>query len=155
MENVTSKPIVGTARAAARLAAVQALYQIESTGERPALVMTEFRQHRIGKAIDDDHYVIADDKLFIAIVDGVTNDLESIDTSVSEHLTDGWSIERLDLIVKQILRAGVFELTSRADIPPKVVISEYVEVAKAFFERPEAAFVNGHLDSLARSLGRT
>jgi transcription antitermination protein NusB len=155
MENIISKPIVGTARAAARLAAVQALYQIESTGERPAVVMTEFRQHRIGKAIGDDHYVKADDKLFIAIVDGVTNDLTSIDASVSEHLTDGWSIERLDLIVKQILRAGVFELTSRTDIPPKVVISEYVEVAKAFFDRPEAAFVNGHLDSLARSLGRT
>ncbi len=154
MTNITQlKP--GSARAAARLAAVQALYQIESSGERPAFVMTEFRQHRLGKAIEDDEYVKADDRLFIAIVDGVTNDLPRIDEAVTAHLTEGWAMDRLDMIVKQILRAGAFELMDRADIPPKVIISEYVEVAKAFFERPEAAFVNGHLDSLARALGRT
>ncbi len=119
------------------------------------MVMTEFRQHRLGATIGEDHYVKADDKLFIAIVDGVTNDMAELDGAIAAHLTEGWTLDRLDRIVRQILRAGAFELTSRDDIPPKVVISEYVEVAKAFFDRPEAAFVNGLLDALARQLGRT
>jgi transcription antitermination protein NusB len=148
-ETIPHKP--GSARAAARLAAVQALYQIETTGERPTMVMAEFRQHRLGHTIGEDRYIKADDKLFIDIVDGVTTHLAELDATLATHLATGWSMARLDAIMRQTLRCGAYELTHRKDIPPKVVISEYVEVAYAFVEKADASFVNGVLDGLAKA----
>jgi transcription antitermination protein NusB len=150
MTETTTTPKPGSARAAARLAAVQALYQIETTSARPTMVMAEFRQHRLGKAIGEDQYVKADDKLFIDIVDGVTTHLADLDTALSAHLADGWSMKRLDAIMRQTLRCGAYELLHRKDIPPNVVISEYVDVAYAFVNKAEASFVNGVLDKLAK-----
>jgi transcription antitermination protein NusB len=141
----------GSARTAARLAAVQALYQIETTGERPTMVMAEFRQYRLGQVIGEDQYIKADDKMFIDIVDGVTTHLADLDAALSQHLAAGWSMARIDSIMRQTLRCGAYELTYRKDVPPKVVISEYVDVAYAFVEKPEASFVNGVLDGLAKA----
>jgi transcription antitermination protein NusB len=149
MTDIVPKP--GSPRAAARLAAVQALYQIEQSGERPAMVMAEFRQHRIGQTIDEDTYIKADDKLFIDIVDGVTTHLADLDAQLAPHLAQGWSMERIDSILRQVIRCGAYELAHRKDIPPKVVISEYVDVAYAFAEKTEAAFVNSVLDRLAKN----
>jgi transcription antitermination protein NusB len=149
MTDIVSKP--ASPRTAARLAAVQALYQIEQTEARPAMVMAEFRQHRLGQTIDDDTYIKADDKLFIDIVDGVTTHQTELDSQLARHLAQGWTLERIDSILRQVIRCGAYELAHRQDIPPKVVISEYVDVAHAFAEKTEAAFVNSVLDKLARS----
>jgi transcription antitermination protein NusB len=151
MTQTSTTPKPGSPRAAARLAAVQALYQIEQTGERPAMVMAEFRQHRIGQTIEDAQYVKADDKLFIDIVDGVSTHRPDLDAQLVPHLAAGWTLERIDSIMRQIIRCGAYELAYRKDIPPNVVISEYVDVAHAFADRNEASFVNSVLDKLAKN----
>jgi N utilization substance protein B len=153
MTDHSSKP--ASSRTAARLAAVQALYQIEQTDTRPALVMAEFRQHRLGQTIDGDTYIKADDKLFIDIVDGVATHQPELDDQLRPHLAQGWSLERIDSILRQVIRCGAYELSHRKDIPPKVVISEYVDVAHAFAEKTEAAFVNSILDKLAKNTSGT
>ncbi len=150
MTNISSPKQISP-RSAARLAAVQALYQIEQTGERPALVMAEFRQHRLGKAIDDETIVKADDRLFIDIVDGVTTHADDLTAQLGAHIGEKWSMARLNSILRHIIRAGAYELAHRKDIPPGVVISEYVEIAHGFVDVGDAAFVNGILDKLAKS----
>jgi N utilization substance protein B len=144
----------GAARSAARLAAVQALYQIEMSGDRPSKVIVEFRMHRLGHEIEGDTYLPADDDLFADIVDGTIHRLAEIDEKLSGLLAAGWTLERIDRLVRQVLRAGAYELLARPDVPAPVVITEYVDVAGAFYDRQEAAFVNGVLDKLARSAGR-
>lgn len=141
----------GSPRAAARLAAVQALYQIEQTGERATMVMAEFRQHRLGQTIEGDQYVKADDRLFIDIVDGVTTHMAALDAKIIPHLASNWRLERIDSILRQVIRCGAYELAHRKDIPSAVVISEYVDVAHAFVDKNDAAFVNGVLDRMART----
>lgn len=140
------------ARAAARLAAVQALYQQHMEQTRLAKLLDEFHQHRLGRVIEDDHYAEADVDLFDDIVSGVDARREEIDTKLTEKLADGWSIVRLDKTMLQILRAGTYELMARHDITVGTVINEYVDVAKAFFNDREAKFVNGVLDSVAKAV---
>jgi transcription antitermination protein NusB len=139
-------------RSAARLAAVQALYQMEMSGGSSARVITEFRHHRLGQDIDGDIYARADEKLFVDIVDGVDHQRDRIDVALEAHLSDGWTLARVDSTLRQLLRAAGYELMARLDTPTAVVINEYVEVANAFVERSEAGFINGVLDRLAKTV---
>lgn len=139
-------------RAAARLAAVQALYQHEMEGTAQAKLLDEFHQHRLGREIEDEQYAEADVDFFDDLVAGVLARREEIDALLSERLAEGWSLARLDKTMLQILRAGAYELLARADIPTGAAISKYVDVAHAFFEPREAKFVNGVLDAVAKAV---
>lgn len=140
------------ARAAARLAAVQALYQHAMEATPEARLLDEFHQHRLGAEIEGDQYADAEAAFFDDVVRGVIARHDEIDGLLSERLAQGWSLERLDMTMLQILRAGVWELMARADVPTGTVIGEYVDVAHAFFEPREAKFVNGLLDAVAKAV---
>ena len=140
------------ARSAARLAAVQALYQIDMEGTPLASLLDEFHRHRLGAEIEGDQYAQAEVAFFDDVVKGVDARLEEIDELLSGKLAEGWRLERLDKTMLQILRAGAWELLARADIPTATVISEYLDVAHAFFETREAKFVNGVLDAVAKDV---
>lgn len=138
------------ARAAARLAAVQALYQHDMEATPVARLLHEFHEHRLGATVEDAAYADADSAFFDDIVTGVIDRREAIDAMITARLAAGWSLERLDMTMRQILRAGCYELTARADVPLKTVINEYLDVAHAFFDKRETAFVNGVLDAIAK-----
>ncbi|WP_109809381.1 transcription antitermination factor NusB [Sphingosinithalassobacter portus] len=138
------------ARAAARLAAVQALYQQEMEGTPLPRLLTEFHQHRLGAVIEDVEYAEADVTFFDDLVTGVDARREEIDALIAAKLADSWSIDRLDKPMRQILRAGAFELIARADVPTGAVINEYLDVTDAFYDRREKGFVNGLLDAIAK-----
>ncbi|TDQ80949.1 NusB antitermination factor [Dongia mobilis] len=142
-------------RRAARLAAVQALYQWEQTGAKAEAVIAEFGAHRMAKgqgAEEVSDLAPADRKLFAEIVRGVAADVAQLDDMLSAVLSEEWRIERLESILRAIMRAGAFELVHRPDVPPRVVISEYLAVTDAFFGDRETAMVNGVLDKLAHEL---
>jgi len=139
-------------RSAARLAAVQALYQHEMEGTAQAKLLDEFHQHRLGREIEDDQYAEADVAFFDDLVRGSLSRRDEIDALLSERLAEGWSLKRLDKTMLQILRAGAYELLARPDIPVGTAISEYVDVAHAFFEAREAKFVNGVLDAVSKAV---
>ena len=139
-------------RSAARLAAVQALYQHQMEGTAQARLLNEFHQHRLGAEIEDDQYEEAETDFFDAIVTGVIARWEEIDELLCARLADGWTLARLDKTMLQILRAGAWELMARPDVPTASAISEYVDVAHAFFEEREAKFVNGILDAVAKEV---
>jgi transcription antitermination protein NusB len=143
-------------RSVARLAAVQALYQLElNRGADPEAVVREFVRHRFGHEIDGDRYGEADTALFSDVVRGVSADLEGLDATISTVLTEEWPLPRLDSVLRAILRAGAYELVRRRDIPPRVSISEYIAVAYAFFVGKEPGLANGVLDRLGRTLRTT
>ncbi|MEM1195147.1 MAG: transcription antitermination factor NusB [Pseudomonadota bacterium] len=147
------------ARSTARLAAVQALYQMQMEGTALPQLLDEFHQHRLGRVIDDeDHgeatYADAEVDFFDDVVRGVDARRDEIDARLTARLADGWTLARLDKTMVQILRAGAYELIARADVPPAAAISEYVDVAKAFFDDREAKFVNGVLDAVAKEARR-
>lgn len=137
-------------RSTARLAAVQALYQLEMEGTPLAQLLHEFHQHRLGATIEDVTYAPAEVTFFDDIVRGVDARRDEIDALIVARLSEGWSLERLDKPMRQILRAGTYELIARADVPTGTVISEYVDVAKAFYDKRESGFVNGLLDAVAK-----
>ena len=141
-------------RSAARLGAVQALYQQQMEGTALAKLLNEFHQHRLGQVVEDEEYADADVDFFDDLVAGVDARREEIDDLLTARLAEGWTLKRLDKTMLQILRAGTYELIARADIPKAASISEYVDVAKAFFDDREAKFVNGILDAVARETGR-
>ncbi|HEX6980002.1 MAG TPA: transcription antitermination factor NusB [Alphaproteobacteria bacterium] len=132
-------------RSAARLAAVQALYQIDLTSSDSKTVIDEFRSHRLDAAGDQ-----PDAAYFGEIVAGVDARRTEIDSMLAALLAEGWTIARLETVLRAVLRAGAFELIARGDVPARVVIDEYVQVAHAFFAGKEPAVVNGVLDRLAR-----
>ncbi len=140
------------ARSVARLAAVQALYQMEVSGAGVETVVREFADHRFGGDIEGERLADADEAFFAEIVRGVVAEQAAIDRAIVRRLAEGWRLDRLDATVRAMLRAGGFELIRRPDTPTEVVIDEYVELAKAFFEAKEAAFVNGALDAVARDV---
>jgi N utilization substance protein B len=146
------RPAAGSKRRAARLAAVQALYQLEVGGGDPAAVIGEFEAHRLGQDIDGLDAGPADRGWFAAIVRGVSAARHQLDDLIAAVLTEDWTVERLDNILRAILRAGAYELAHRPDVPARVAVSEYVELADAFFVGKETGLVNGVLDRLARSL---
>jgi N utilization substance protein B len=137
-------------RSAARLAAVQALYQQEMEGTPVARLLKEFHDHRLGAVIEDQRYYEAERDFFDDIVSGADARREEIDSLISERLAAGWSLERLDRPMRAILRAGAYELIARGDVPVGSVISEYVDVAHAFYDKRESGFVNGLLDAIAK-----
>jgi N utilization substance protein B len=132
-------------RRAARLAAVQALYQMEMIGSGAEEVAQEFIEHRFGELS-----VVPDQEFFCAILNGVPRHQIEIDRAIAGALSEKWKLERVDSILRAILRGGVFELVGRSDVPAKVVIDEYVAVAGAFFGADEPGFVNAALDAIAR-----
>lgn len=139
-------------RSAARLAAVQALYQMELTGAGVDSVVEEFRHYRLGRELDGMDYARADAAFFAALVTGVVARQVAIDKLVNGTLAEGWRLARLDSILRALLRVGAFELMELSDVPARVVIDEYVDVAHAFFEGAEPGFVNGALDRIAHLL---
>jgi N utilization substance protein B len=140
------------ARSAARLAAVQGLYQMDLAQTDLNAVIDEFISHRF-TALDSETAVAgADATFFTELLRGVVRRQRDIDPLVDQQLATGWRLARVDSILRAALRAGVFELLERLDVPPRVVITEYVEVAKAFFEGDEPKVVNAVLDKLARKL---
>jgi len=141
---------ISQARSAARLAAVQALYQHEMEATAIPRLLHEFHQHRLGAEIEDHQYAEADIDFFNDIVQGTAARLDEIDALIAGKLAKGWSLARLDRTMLQILRAGTYELLARADVTVATVIDEYLDVAHAFFDAREAKFVNGVLDALAK-----
>jgi N utilization substance protein B len=140
-------------RSIARLAAVQALYQLQlNPGRGASAVIGEFVHHRLGREIDGDMYGEADETLFADIVRGVSEHRERLDETVSAALSHEWPLPRLETLLRLILEAGAYELVHRSDIPPRVTISEYVAIAYAFFSGREPALANGVFDRLARTL---
>ncbi len=140
------------ARSAARLAAVQALYQHEMEATPIARLLDEFHQHRLGEEIDEAQLAEAEVEFFDDVVKGTNSRRTEIDNLLEARLSEGWSLKRLDRTMLQILRAGTYELLARADVPTASAISEYVDVAHAFFEAREARFVNGVLDAVAKAV---
>lgn len=144
-------PSRGEKRSAARLAAVQALYQMELTGKGLHEVFAEFESFWMGREIEGDQYKPAEGKLFRAIVEGVLEDQIAIDRKVDELLS-GWPLKRIEAIMRAVLRAGAYELFHRKDVPVRVAVSEYVDIASAFLERDEVGMINAVLDKLAQEL---
>ena len=139
-------------RSVARLAAVQALYQMEVSSIGVEHVIREFTEHRFDRNIDGIVLASADEGFFADLVRGVVAKQAEVDARIVKRLAEGWRLERLDATVRAILRAGAFELIHRLDVPTEVAIDEYVEVAKSFFEGTEPGFVNGALDGVARDV---
>jgi N utilization substance protein B len=139
-----------TSRSAARLAAVQALYQQEMEGTPTTRLIHEFHAHRLGATIGDVTYADAEESFFDDLVSGTAARLAEIDELIASRLASGWSMTRLDKPMKALLRVGTYELLARNDVPVGSVISEYVAVAKAFYDKRESGFVNGLLDALAK-----
>ena len=140
-----------TSRSAARLAAVQALYQQEMEGIATSRLIHEFHAHRLGATIEDVTYADAEESFFDDLVRGTASRQQEIDELITARLAEGWSLARLDKPMKAILRVGAYELLARPDVPVATVISEYVDVAKAFYDKRESGFVNGLLDALAKA----
>jgi transcription antitermination protein NusB len=149
---MATTPKRSQSRSAARLAAVQALYQQEMEGTPLATLLHEFHHHRLGATIDEVEYAEAEVDFFDDVVKGADARREEIDALIAGRLAQGWSLARLDKPMKAILRAGAYELAARADVPTGSVISEYVDVAKAFYDARETGFVNGLLDAIAREV---
>ncbi|MGZ8281872.1 MAG: transcription antitermination factor NusB [Allosphingosinicella sp.] len=149
---MSSSPARSRSRSAARLAAVQALYQQEMEGIAIAPLLHEFHHHRLGATIDGIEYADAEVDFFDDLVKGVDARREELDALIAQKLAKDWTLARLDKPMRQILRAGAYELVARADVARGSVISEYVDVAKAFYDQREAGFVNGLLDAIAKDV---
>lgn len=141
-------------RSAARLAAVQALYQQDMEGTPLPQLLKEFHDHRLGATIEEAEYHEAERDFFDDIVTGAIARRTDTDSAISSKLAAGWSLERLDRPMRAILRAGAYELIARPDVPVGSVISEYVDVAHAFYDKRESGFVNGLLDAIAKDVRR-
>jgi transcription antitermination protein NusB len=137
-------------RGAARLAAVQALYQMDVGGTGLLETMAEYENFRLGQELDGDTYREADAAWFRDIVSGVVRGQKTIDPLVHSSLTADWPLSRLDTTLRAILRAGTYELTNRQDVPMAVIVAEYVDIAKAFYTEDEPRLVNAVLDRVAR-----
>jgi transcription antitermination protein NusB len=149
---MSQTPARSKSRSAARLAAVQALYQKEMENTPLPLLLTEFHNHRLGATIEEVEYADAEIDFFDDVVKGVDARRDELDALISARLAKDWSLERLDKPMRQILRAGAYELVARIDVPTGSVISEYVDVAHAFYDKRESGFVNGLLDGIAKDV---
>lgn len=137
------------ARSAARLAAVQALYQMESSGQGVETIIREFQDFRLGGEIEGERLHKADAAFFADILRGTVETQRRLDPYLERHLAKGWKLSRLDATARAILRAGLYELIRRPDVPFKVVIDEYLNIANAFFDEEEPKFINGVLNAAA------
>jgi len=153
MAEKVKKQKAGSPRSAARLAAVQALYQLAtSESDKADLVATEFVAHRLGAEVEGEQFVEADEPLFTDLLKGSWDRREELDDLIKPYLSANWALDRIEPILHAIFRAGSYELVARPDVPTAVIINEYVDVAHAFYERTEASFVNGVLDKIAKSV---
>lgn len=139
-------------RSTARLAAVQALFQHDMEKTAIPRLLKEFHDHRLGAEIEDEQYRPVEVEFFDELVVGASEKRDEIDALIAAKLASGWSIGRLDKTMLQILRVGAFELLARDDVPTGTVISEYVDVAHAFFNKKDSGFVNGLLDAIAKQV---
>ncbi len=144
---VSHKPL---RKSAARLNAVQALYQMDLAATPLSEILAQFESHWIGQEIEGDEIAAADLNLFRDIVGGVVREQRAIDPVLDAALVKGWPLKRIEAVLRAVLRAGAYELTERSDIPARVVVAEYVNVAAAFLDREETGMVNAVLDGLAR-----
>jgi transcription antitermination protein NusB len=139
-------------RSAARLAAVQALYQMDIAGTPLPDILSEYESHWIGRDVDGDSYPEAEAAYFRDNVSGVLREQRTIDPVVDDVLARGWPLRRVEAVLRAVLRAGAYELMHRPEVPARVVVNEYVNVAGAFLDREETGMVNAVLDELARRL---
>jgi N utilization substance protein B len=139
-------------RGAARLAAVQALYQMDIAGTDLTDILAEFESHWLGGEVEGSKYLPAEAAFFRDIVGGVVAEQRKLDPLIDEALQKGWPLKRIEALLRAVLRAGAFELEQRKDVPARVVVSEYVDVAHAFVDKDETGMVNAVLDALARKL---
>ena len=137
-------------RGAARLAAVQALYQMDIGGAGINDIFAEFESHWLGNEVEGDQYLPAEEAFFRDVVAGVLRDQNKLDPLIDDALSKGWPLARIEAILRAVMRAGSYELEHRKDIPARVIISEYVDVAHAFVESDETGMVNAVLDQIAR-----
>ena len=149
------KPVRGSdkkanRRGAARLAAVQALYQMDIAGAGINDIFAEFESHWLGGEVEGEKYLPAEAAFFRDIVSGVVRDQKKLDPLIDEALSKGWPLKRIEAILRAVLRAGAYELQHRRDVPGRVVVSEYVDVANAFVDREETGMVNAVLDQIGR-----
>jgi transcription antitermination protein NusB len=147
-----SKPKKANKRGAARLAAVQALYQMDLAGTGLNDIMAEFESHWLGGEVEGEQYRPAEAAFFRDIVGGVVREQGRLDPQIDAVLTRGWPLKRVEAVLRAVMRAGAYELACRSDVPAQVVMSEYVDVASAFVDREETGMVNAALDQLARGL---
>lgn len=139
-------------RGAARLSAVQALYQMDIAGTGVNDILAEFEKHWIGREVEGEQYLPAEAAFFRDVVGGVVREQRTLDPLIDAALAKGWPLKRIEAILRAVLRAGAYELGHRNDVPARVVVSEYVDVAHAFVDRDETGLVNAVLDQIARQL---
>src|SRR6201987_1289757 len=137
-------------RGSARLAAVQALYQMDIAGTGINDILAEFESHWLGREVEGNQYLPAEAAFFRDVVGGVVREQRKLDPLIDAALEATWPLKRIEAILRAVLRAGAFELDHRRDVPARVVVSEYVDVANAFVERDETGLVNAVLDQIAR-----
>ena len=139
-------------RANARLAAVQALYQMDVAGKGINEILAEFETFWIGQEVEGEQYKPAEVEYFRDVLNGVLADQRALDVDINETLQAGWPLKRVEAVMRAVLRAGAYELKKRKDVPVRVAITEYVDVAAAFLARDEVGMINAVLDALARKL---
>ncbi len=139
-------------RGAARLAAVQALYQMDIAGTDLNVTLAEYERHWIGGEVEGSQYLPAEAAFFRDIVGGAVREQRKLDPLLDAALAQSWPLKRIEALLRAVLRAGAYELDQRGDVPARVIISEYVDVAQAFVDREETGMVNAVLDALARKL---
>ena len=139
-------------RGAARLAAVQALYQMDLAGSGLNEILAEFESHWLGREVEGEQYLPAEAAFFRELVSGVVAEQRRLDPLIDQALAAGWPLKRVETILRAVLRAGAYELDRKQDIPARVVVSEYVDVANAFVDKDETGMVNAVLDHIARQL---
>ena len=137
-------------RGAARLAAVQALYQMDIAGTGLNDILAQFESHWLGQEVEGEKYLPAEAAFFRDVVGGVVREQRVLDPLIDKVLAAGWPLKRIEAILRAVLRAGAYELGHRSDVPARVVVSEYVDVANAFVDKDETGMVNAVLDQLAR-----
>ncbi|WP_207538208.1 transcription antitermination factor NusB [Sabulicella rubraurantiaca] len=150
-------PAKGRKRTGARVAAVQALFNAEASGESVETVLDQFLRHRLGtvpgqEGFEDGRVEEADASLFVRILRSAATESDALDTLIAKHLAAGWGMPRLDPVIRALLRAAGAELRDREGPPARVVIKEYMDIAHGFFGGEEPRFCNGVLDAMARSL---
>jgi N utilization substance protein B len=139
-------------RGAARLAAVQALYQMDIAGTGLNEILAEFQSHWLGQEVEGAQYLPAEAAFFRNVVEGVVREQLKLDPLIDHALSQGWPLKRIDTVLRAVLRAGAYELDHRSDIPARTVVAEYVDVAHAFVDRDETGLINAVLDQLAREM---
>jgi N utilization substance protein B len=152
MKRPEAKDRKANRRGAARLAAVQALYQMDVAGTGLNEILAQFESHWLGREVEGEQYLPAEAAFFRDIVEGVVAEQRRLDPLIDTVLASGWPLKRIETILRAVLRAGTYELDRKGDIPARVVVSEYVDVAHAFVDRDETGLVNAVLDQIARQL---